>query len=154
MDATDLVNSPTYYSWSGMKARCFYEKHEAFDNYGGRGITVCDKWLKFAGFLEDMGVKPAGKELDRIDPNGNYEPSNCRWVTRQENVDNRRCTQMITHNGVTKPLTHWARDLGITRKALKRRLDRNWPVSRAVTTGKLENGQKIYSRYNPANGGK
>ena len=80
-----------YNAWKGMKKRCYQKTYQHFDRYGGRGIVVCDKWLNdFSAFFEDMGYAPTNEhQLDRIDNNGNYEPNNCRWVTRQENCRNR-----------------------------------------------------------------
>jgi len=80
--------TPTYVSWKGMKQRCFYPRDKCFDIYGGRGITICDRWLVFSNFLEDMGVRPEGTTLDRIDSNGNYEPGNVRWATPTEQTAN------------------------------------------------------------------
>ena len=81
-----------YSVWDGMKSRCYYEKNENYPNYGGRGIKVCDRWKNsFENFYKDMGDKPSAKhQLDRIDNDGDYDPSNCRWVTPSENCLNRR----------------------------------------------------------------
>lgn len=83
--------STTYNSWAAMKQRCYDPKRSNYAYYGGRGIKVCDQWINsFDQFLADMGERPEGKTLDRIDVNGNYEPSNCRWVTAKEQTSNRR----------------------------------------------------------------
>jgi hypothetical protein len=82
--------SKTYNTWRCMTARCKSEKNDNYKSYGGRGIKVCDRWSKFEHFLEDMGERPEGLQLDRIDNNGNYEPGNCRWTTPKENSNNRR----------------------------------------------------------------
>jgi len=74
--------TPTYNSWRAMVERCTYSRHPFYPDYGGRGITVCDRWRRsFAAFLSDMGVRPTGHTLDRIDVDGDYGPGNCRWST-------------------------------------------------------------------------
>ena len=83
--------SPTHKSWTAMLHRCRAPKYSDYKNYGGRGITVCERWKVFENFLADMGERPKGKTLDRIDVNGNYEPSNCRWATLSEQQRNKRC---------------------------------------------------------------
>lgn len=83
--------SREYRSWQGMKKRCYDPKHINFHNYGGRNITICDRWLhSFESFISDMGTRPPDYTLDRIDPNGNYEPGNCRWASWQTQARNKR----------------------------------------------------------------
>ena len=80
----------TFKVWRDMLGRCINLNHKSYQYYGGRGIKVCEAWLKFEKFLEDMGESPVGLQIDRVDNNGNYEPGNCRWVTPQQNITNRR----------------------------------------------------------------
>lgn len=90
--------TPEYASWSGMKGRCLNPKNQVYIHYGGRGITVCERWLKFENFIADMGKKPHPLHtLDRINPSGNYEPSNCRWADKKTQANNRRCST-VTYN--------------------------------------------------------
>lgn len=101
-----MTGTTTYISWRGMKSRCINKDDPDFHNYGGRGIKVCDRWLvSFENFLEDMGERPKGMTLDRIDSDGNYEPSNCKWATNVEQQLNRRVRANSTshYRGVCKP---------------------------------------------------
>jgi len=82
--------SSTYQSWRSMVARCTQAKRHDWHHYGGRGIKVCERWLQFENFLADMGERPAGMTLDRVNVNGNYEPSNCRWATNRQQSENKR----------------------------------------------------------------
>ena len=94
-----MRKSREYQTWIGMKARCSNPHSGYFKNYGGRGIKVCDRWLKdFPNFFSDLGPRPEGYSLDRIDSNGNYEPSNCRWASIKTQQRNKRSNQLITHD--------------------------------------------------------
>lgn len=86
-----MSNTPEYRAWANLKSRCSNMNDPHYANYGGRGITVCERWANsFAAFYADMGPRPADFQIDRIDNNGNYEPSNCKWVMREENLRNQR----------------------------------------------------------------
>jgi hypothetical protein len=113
-----------YKTWTEIIARCTNPNSTIYDHYGGRGITMCDRWrYSFENFLLDMGEIPfIGAEIDRIDNNGNYDPSNCRWVTRKQNVNNRSNTLHIEHNGITRTLMEWSEVIGIKYKTLHRRI--------------------------------
>lgn len=127
------VNS-TYLSWQLMKRRCLNPNDVAYERYGARGITVCDRWLhSFESFLADMGERPDGKQLDRIDNQGNYEPSNCRWVTKRDNARNRSSNVLLTVGGVTRTATEWGELTGLG-ETVARRIKRGWDPERAVTT--------------------
>jgi hypothetical protein len=102
-----------YKAWAQMKNRCSNVNDPGWANYGGRGITVCDRWQTFESFYADMGERPEGKTLDRIDNDGNYEPGNCRWATPSEQLSNRRTSLLLTLDGVTKTVTGWARSKGL-----------------------------------------
>ena len=118
-----------------MIRRCENPKAKNFPRYGGRGITVCERWrTSFEAFLSDMGSRPEGKTLDRIDNEGNYEPSNCRWATASEQQRNMRSNQWVEFNGERMIVTDWARRLGISHGTLRHRLARGWSVELAFTT--------------------
>jgi len=110
----------TYTSYISMKARVLNPNAHAYENYGGRGIKICESWLNggFEQFLADMGERPVDKSLDRIDYNGDYSPDNCKWSTREEQAENRRSSILVTFNGETKCISAWARELSVERYAI------------------------------------
>jgi hypothetical protein len=128
-----MSHTPTWVKWRGMRARCLNPRTPGYAHYGGRGITVCERWDDFAAFRTDMGDSPPGMTLDRIDTNGNYEPGNCRWATPTTQTRNRRSTRMLTHRGETRPFAEWAEMHGIRQDTLDMRLRRGWDVERALT---------------------
>ena len=115
-----MHSTPTYYSWTNMLTRCNNPNFRQYQNYGGRGIKVCERWLEFANFLEDMGERPEGTTLDRIDNDGNYEPGNCRWATQEEQLYNR--TSTVTWQG--KTLLEWHKETGMNYYTMYSRLKR------------------------------
>lgn len=127
-----MARSSTYHAWSAMRQRCLCETHPHFKDYGGRGIGICARWSDFANFLTDMGEKPKGCSLDRINNNGDYCPENCRWTSQKVQCRNRRSNKFVEFNGESLPIAEWAERTGIERKTLEQRL-RVWPVSRALT---------------------
>jgi hypothetical protein len=127
--------SPEYYSWSSMWSRCSNPRHAHWHRYGGRGISVCPEWKSFERFLSDMGSRPPGQSLDRIDGDGNYEPSNCRWATRKQQANNTRSNRYVEHDGLRLTLSQWADRTGLSVNTISARIKRfHWPPSRAVTT--------------------
>lgn len=101
--------------------------------YGARGITVCPEWSSFERFFSDMGEAPTGKSLDRRDNNLGYSKANCRWATTLQQNQNQRTTRMVTFGGVTQCVSAWARTVGLKPTALHKRLDRGWPLERALS---------------------
>lgn len=128
--------SNTYRRWAYMLRRCTNPNHEHYKHYGGRGITVCERWKKsFENFLEDMGEAPPGLQLDRIDNDRGYCKQNCRWVTPKQNSRNRRDNFEITYLGETKCLADWSKQYEVPRTTLRRRIQEyKWPVEKALTT--------------------
>lgn len=118
-----------------MKVRCTRSEDKQFKNYGGRGISVCERWLLFANFLTDMGERPKGTTLDRIDVNGNYEPGNCRWADIKTQRRNRRDNRIVVYQGIKMPLIQACELSGVTYNMARGRLDRyGWTPERTFAT--------------------
>lgn len=130
--------TPTYKTWRSMIRRCTDSSDRSYERYGAKGVKVCKRWQTFKNFLADMGEKPerdCRMTIDRIDNSRGYEPGNCRWTTYIEQSNNRSYAVRITFCGRTQTRAEWARELGISRSAIKDRLDRyGWSVERAFTT--------------------
>lgn len=136
------THSPEYTTWRGMKGRCLNPKASQYPYYGGRGITICQRWLdSFEAFLADMGTRPPGMTLDRILVDGNYEPGNCRWATPTEQVTNSGTALRLTHNGITDTAAGWGRRLGMRPGFIRGRLFHGWSVERALTEPPHDRGQ-------------
>lgn len=128
-------NHPLYQVWLEMRNRCSNPAHKSYYRYGGRGIKVDPRWNDFEVFLADMGPRPDGYSLDRINNDLGYSPGNCKWSTAQEQVLNSSRPKWITVNGVTKHITAWAKDLNIRPSAITQRINTyGWSKERACTT--------------------
>lgn len=130
----NMSNSRLYSVWSNMIQRCNNHNAKYYRIYGGRGIKVCNEWQEFNSFKEwalSNGYSDT-LTLDRINVDGNYEPSNCRWITIQEQQYNKRTNHLITYNGKTQTVTEWADERGINRSTLFRRLEIGWCIGRAL----------------------
>jgi hypothetical protein len=131
-----------YRIWAGILKRCNNPRIPIYRYYGARGITVCERWLRFENFLVDMGEPPEGYSIDRSDNNRGYEPGNCAWASKKQQARNRRSNVHLTHNGETKTLAEWAELLGVTSGTLVDRLWRGWTTEQTVTTPKLRAASK------------
>ncbi len=136
-----LSNSLTYQSWAAMKRRCLRPDCDHYHDYGGRGITICERWLGkdgFTTFLSDMGERTSrNHSIDRIDNDGNYEPGNCRWATAKEQRQNQRTGRMgkfIEFNGTRQCIKAWANAVGLEEATLYKRISRGWPLEEALNS--------------------
>lgn len=118
-----LSRTGTWHSFRSMLARCYYAGHDSYKYYGGKGVKVCDRWRdSFENFVADMGVRPPGMTLDRVDSGGDYEPANCRWSTRRTQQANRSSAALVTIDGETACITEWARRAGVSPMCVRHRI--------------------------------
>lgn len=134
----DANRTPEYTAWINVRQRCGNPGYTGYQNYGGRGIRVCARWQSsYEAFLADVGRRPSpGHSIERIDNDGDYEPSNVRWASRREQALNRRPRSdafVYEHDGVVLSLSAWAERVGLSRGALRSRLTRGWSFERAIT---------------------
>jgi len=130
-----MSRTPEYRAWHNMKDRCFNLNHKYYSHYGGRGITVCDRWLNLENFLADMGSRPTAKHsLDRIDNDSNYSVENCRWATKAEQQNNQRTNHLITIGCVTLTIAQWGIEMGFAKTVIQDRLRAEWSEFAAVMT--------------------
>jgi hypothetical protein len=128
------ANTPEHRVWMSMRVRCLNPDNDAYRNYGGRGITIAPEWDDFRAFLRDMGPKPTPKhQLDRVDNSKGYSKENCRWTSRVENLNNKRTNRSLTFNGKAQTIAQWAAEAGMNYRTLNNRINRGWPVERALT---------------------
>jgi len=125
---------PEYSVWKGVRGRCHNPNNKKFANYGGRGITICERWNNFWNFYHDMGKRPEGCSIDRIDVNKGYSPDNCRWATVEMQENNRTTTRFVTIGKETKSIKQWADVYGISDNTVRDRTYRGWDVIKAITT--------------------
>lgn len=126
-----------------MRQRCENARSSGFSKYGGRGITVCERWRIFENFLADMGEAPDGLSIDRIDSSRGYEPGNCRWATSREQSLNRRNVKQATFAGETVSLSELAERAGISRRTVYQRVKRyGWSIEDALSTPVVSGGTK------------
>jgi hypothetical protein len=130
-----MIGTPTYESYKGMIERCSNPNASNYKWYGGKGIKVCPEWrMDFRNFFADMGTRPAGKTIDRIDGAGDYTPANCKWSSQKEQVANSSTPQWITFEGITLCISEWAVRMDISIKTLWKRLNKlGWSVERSLT---------------------
>jgi len=131
-----LSLTPVYMVWKQIKDRCFNPNNKRYKHYGGRGIAICERWMKFENFFEDMGHKPKGLYIDRIDNNKGYYKQNCKWSTPREQANNRSNSRIIKHNGLSLTVAQWARELNIKEQTLRSRLRKQFPIEKVLKQGK------------------
>ena len=130
-----MSHSREYKTWCSMKERCSNPSATNYYRYGGSGVKVCERWMTFGNFYNDMGPRPEGTTLDRINGDDNYEPGNCRWATRKEQNDNRKNTIWLEHNNMRMTINDWAKHFGISRHWIYRRVRINgWSAEKTLTT--------------------
>lgn len=129
-----MSGTAEYHAWEAIIQRCTNPKSQNYPEYGGRGITVCEKWRDFKAFFEDMGKRPPKTSIDRIDNNGPYAPCNCRWTTASTQMKNTRKSNYFTVEGVRAHITDWGRESGITPNLIRARLRGGWSAKAALTT--------------------
>lgn len=129
----------SYRCWNGMLQRCQNQNHESYHHYGGRGITVCQRWQKFENFLADMGEKPEGKTLDRIENDNGYFKENCRWATQIEQKNNTRRNVFLLYKGDSKTIAEWSRQLALSVSTIRKRIKLGWDSDKILSTPISEN---------------
>jgi hypothetical protein len=145
-----LSGHPLYWIWVGMLDRCYEKTHSSYKDYGGRGIRVCERWRKSCrAFIEDVGPRPAGLTLDRVNNEGNYEPDNCRWATREEQNNNTRKNTVLRMRGRSQTVAQWSREFGIEPAVFYSRRKLGWPTDRCFSASPYKPLYKAHGRNLP-----
>lgn len=141
---TSTGQTKEYRAWSGIKKRTTLPNQSNSKYYYDRGIEMCDRWINsFETFLEDMGMAPSkNHSVDRINVDGNYEPSNCRWATVSEQMSNMRSNKFIEFKGRRMTQEEWGREIGLSGTIICKRLKRGWSVEKTITTPRVRTGHK------------
>lgn len=142
-----MSRTRVYHIWNSMKQRCTNPNAKSYKYYGAKGVSVCSEWEDFAGFCEWAFANGYEDHLtiDRIDGNGNYEPSNCRWATYKEQQNNTSYNRLYSYNGETRNIMQWSEITGIHPNMLYKRLLRGWSIEKALTTKTLRKWGKNYN---------
>jgi hypothetical protein len=148
-----MSRSRTYKSWVSMKSRCLNENTPSYINYGGRGISICERWVySFENFIEDLGERPENTSIERIDVNGNYEPLNCRWATNKEQDENKTVSNKVLYNGEMRCITGLCRQLGVSRSTMQKRIATGMSFDEAIKSKSNKPKYLIYMNdENPVN---
>jgi hypothetical protein len=142
-----MNKSPEHRAWVHMRQRCSNQNRRDWPHYGGRGIKVCDAWAQsFLAFFADVGPKPSDRHsLDRINVDGHYEPSNVRWATQQQQVENTRVVRLVEINGRSQSISAWEREMGFPKGMVRSREASGWGLIEAILTPSVP-GQKRHMR--------
>jgi hypothetical protein len=148
MTTHGMTKTREYKSWVAMLQRCTNPNDPSFANYGGRGITVCDRWRRFELFYEDMGPRPLKQSMDRIDNSLGYFKENCRWAPDSVQATNKRTNRLLCYDGRSQTLAEWAREAGIEEDTLRRRIGKlGWTVERSLATPVRGRGKPLQRRF-------
>lgn len=140
----NLSGAPEYHVWVSIKQRCLNSKEPGFRFYGGRGIKVCERWMRFEHFYADMGPRPSPElSIDRINNDGDYEPGNCRWATSKQQKRNQRRNRIVTHDGRQMTIAEACELTGMTHALVSERLKRGWSTERALSAPPRKAGLRL-----------
>lgn len=143
-----LQKTRAYGTWRQMKSRCYYPSNISYKEYGGKGITICKRWLSFENFYRDMGERPIGMSIDRINPFRGYSPSNCRWATSKQQGRNKKNTIKVRFRGELRSVRDWCDELGLPLYRTIERIKKGWPPHKAFTLPKIDKYHPMSIRLN------